>query len=287
MEREGLCMPLMHQGETVGYIVLGPRAPTEALSSTDLRLLNDLAPQVGVAVHAARLTADLQRSREDLVLAREEERLRLRRDLHDGLGPQLAGLALRLETARNRLGDNEEAAALLTDLSTRTQEAVADIRRLVYGLRPPALDELGLVMALREGVTRFNEQQCTGCTTIVFEAPESLPALPAAVEVAAYRIAQEGLNNVVLHAEAQNCCIRLGLDERGGFLCLEIQDDGKGLPARRHAGVGLNSMRERAEELGGSLAITSAPAGGTHLSARLPYRSAERTRDASLPAEGG
>src|SRR5574341_715985 len=101
MEREGLCIPLIHQGETLGYLVLGPRAPNEAFNSTDLRLLDDLAPQVGVAVHAARLTADLQRSREQLVLAREEERRRLRRDLHDGLGPQLAGLALKLETLRN------------------------------------------------------------------------------------------------------------------------------------------------------------------------------------------
>ena len=95
------------------------------------------------------LTADLQRSRERLVLAREEERRRLRRDLHDGLGPRLAALTLRLETARDVLADDPRADALLSDLAGRMQEAVADIRRLVYALRPPALDELGLVGALR------------------------------------------------------------------------------------------------------------------------------------------
>jgi signal transduction histidine kinase len=271
MERDGRCIPLIHQGETVGYIVLGPRAPNEAFSSTDLRLLEDLAPQVGVAVHAVRLTADLQRSREQLVLAREEERRRLRRDLHDGLGPQLAGLALKLETLRNRLTGDPLADSLLADLAKRTQEATADIRHLVYELRPPALDELGLVSALREGATQYS-QQGYNSVNITLDAPESLPPLPAAVEVAVYRIAQEALTNVVRHAEAHTCLIRLGLDEAIGVLCLEVQDDGKGLPIKRRAGVGLNSMRERAEELGGTLTILPIPTGGTSLLARLPCR---------------
>jgi signal transduction histidine kinase len=218
-----------------------------------------------------RLTADLQRSRERLVSAREEERRRLRRDLHDGLGPQLASLVLKLETARNRMADDPQAAALLTDLSARTQEAVADIRRLVYALRPPALDELGLIMALREGATQYNQQGINGLN-ITFDAPDKLPPLPAAVEVAAYRIAQEALTNVVQHANARICLIRLRLDESARLLCLEVRDDGKGLPIKRPAGIGLNSMRERAEELGGALTITSLSTGGTLLSARLPCR---------------
>jgi signal transduction histidine kinase len=271
MEREGRCIPLIHQGETVGYIVLGPRAPNEAFSSTDLRLLDDLAPQVGVAVHAVRLTADLQRSREQLVLAREEERRRLRRDLHDGLGPQLAGLALKLETLRNRLNGDPLADSILADLAKRTQDATADIRHLVYELRPPTLDEFGLVMALREGVAQFSQQGYNGLN-ITFDAPESLPPLPAAVEVAVYRITQEALTNVIRHADASSCLVRLSLDESAGLLCLEVQDDGKGLLLKRRAGVGLNSMRERAEELGGSFTITSLPTGGTHLTAELPCR---------------
>ena len=281
MNREGRCIPLIHQGETVGYIVLGPRAPNEAFSSTDLRLLDDLAPQVGVAVHTVRLTADLQRSREQLVLAREEERRRLRRDLHDGLGPQLAGLALKLETLRNRLRDDPLADSLLADLAKRTQDATADIRHLVYELRPPTLDELGLVSALRESVAQFTHQGCNDLM-ITFDAPERLPQLPAAVEVAVYRIAQEAVTNVIRHAEARTCFVRLGLDESAGYLCLEVQDDGKGLLTKRRAGVGLNSMRERAEELGGTFKVTPVPTGGTLLTARFPCRVNDRnTRNMS------
>ena len=281
IEREGHCMPLVYQGETLGYLVLGPRASNEAFSSTDMRLLDDLVPQVGVAVHAVRLTADLQRSREQLVLAREEERRRLRRDLHDGLGPQLAGLALKLETLRNRLRDDPLADSLLADLAKRTQDATADIRHLVYELRPPTLDELGLVSALRESVTQFTHQGCNDLM-ITFESPERLPPLPAAVEVAVCRIAQEAVTNVIRHAEARTCFVRLGLDESAGYLCLEVQDDGKGLPMKRRAGVGLNSMRERAEELGGRFTITPVPTGGTLLTARFPCRVNDRnTRNVS------
>jgi len=276
MEREGRCIPLVHQGETIGYIVLGPRAPNEAFNATDLRLLEDLAPQVGVAVHAVRLTADLQRSRERLVLAREEERRRLRRDLHDGLGPQLAGLALKLETLRNRLKDDPLADSILADLAKRTQDATADVRHLVYKLRPPTLDEFGLVMALREGMTQFTQQGGNGLN-ITLDAPESLPPLPAAVEVAAYRIAQEALTNVIRHSEAHSCHVRLSLDEAAGLLCLEVQDDGKGLQRKRRAGVGLNSMQERAEELGGSCLIRSSPHSGTQVQARLPVGELSRS----------
>jgi signal transduction histidine kinase len=264
MGREGLCIPLIHQRETLGCIVLGPRAPNEAFGSTDLRLLEDLASQVGVAVQAVRLTADLQRSRERLIMAREEERRRLRRDLHDGLGPALANLTLQIEAARDLLPHNTARAdALLVDLTAQAQAAIADIRRLVYDLRPPALDELGLVSALREQAVQYAH---TG-VQITVDAPESLPPLPAAVEVAAYRIAQEALTNVVRHAHARNCAIQLALNEA---LCLEIRDDGCGLPAAHHVGVGLSSMRERAAELGGQCVIESVPARGTCVRARLP-----------------
>jgi signal transduction histidine kinase len=288
-KNEPITLPLIYQGEPVGELILAPRAPGEHFTAAERQLLDDLARQAGVAAHAVRLTADLQQSRERLVAAREEERRRLRRDLHDGLGPQLASLVLKLETARNRMADDPQAAALLTDLSGRTQEAVADIRRLVYALRPPALDELGLVTALREGATQYHQQGINGLN-ITFDAPEKLPALPAAVEVAAYRIAQEALTNVVRHAGARTCLVRLRLDESAGLLCLEIQDDGKGLPVQRRAGVGLNSMRERAEELGGTLTITSLSTAGTSVLARLPCQvngpSPGADRDASLLSQG-
>jgi signal transduction histidine kinase len=274
LEREGLCVPLIHQGETLGYIVLGPRAPNEAFSSADLRLLDDLAPQVGAAVHAVRLTTnlqrmteDLQRSREHLVNTREEERRRLRRDLHDGLGPTLASLAQRLDTARILIPrDPNAAVALLGDLTAQVKTTITDIRRLVYALRPPALDELGLVSALREHAAHYNE---ANGLSVSMEAPERLPPLPAAVEVAAYRIVLEALTNVARHAHARTCHIHLELRE-AQVLYLEVTDDGGGLPNDYHAGVGLASMRERAMELGGECRIEPGPTHGIRVVAWLP-----------------
>jgi two-component system NarL family sensor kinase len=227
-------------------------------------LLDDLARQAAAALYAVRLNVDLQRSRERLVMAREEERRRLRRDLHDGLGPTLAALGLKVETARNRLGPDSAADALLADLATRTQVAVADIRRLVYGLRPPALDELGLVGALRQLLAA----DASAVHTELETSTEALSSLSAATEVAAYRIAQEAFTNVVRHAHANHCTIRLQLT--GGALHLSVDDDGAGLLAAPQRGVGLFSMRERAEELGGTFSIGPGAAAGTRVDVVLP-----------------
>ncbi len=218
-------------------------------------------------MHAVRLTNDLKRSRERLVTAEEEERRRLRRDLHDGLGPMLGSLPLKLDVAGD-LVDRDPAAAreLLRGLKTQAQEAVADIRRLVYALRPPALDDLGLLSALRE----IAAQHGANGLRVSVEAPETLPPLPAAVEVAVYRIVQEALANVVRHAAAGGCSIRLTLDEPVGGLRLEVVDDGRGLRPARGRGVGIASMRERAEELGGECIVESPAEGGTRVLARLP-----------------
>jgi two-component system NarL family sensor kinase len=212
-----LRLPLVYQGQPVGQLLLGPRTPGEAFTPADLRLFESLAHQAGVAAYAVRLSTDLQRSRERLVSAREEERRRLRRDLHDGLGPALAGVAFGIQAARNLLGqDPARADALLDQALADTHHSVADIRRLVYDLRPPALDELGLVAALREQAAHFGAPTTgppgdgTGLQVRV-EAPEELPPLPAAVEVASYRIALEGLTNVARHAAATSCILRLGV----------------------------------------------------------------------------
>jgi signal transduction histidine kinase len=271
---ELVSLPLVYQHETVGQLLLSPRAPGEPLTPSDLRLLSALARQAGLAVQAVRLTVDLQRARERLVTAREEERRRLRRDLHDGLGPQLASLTLKLETARNKLAHDPLADSLLTDLTSRTQTAVADIRRLVYALRPPALDELGLVPALREQAFQYS-QPGPSPLLITCEAPQPLPPLPAAVEVAVYRIAQEALTNVVRHARADQCHLHLVLDSAAGMLSLEIQDNGCGLSPTHHPGVGLASMRERAEELGGTWTIGAASTGGTRIFVQFPSLSPE------------
>jgi signal transduction histidine kinase len=264
-----VCLPLTYQNEPIGQLLLAPRDPDEAFSAADRRLLDDLARQAGIAVHAVRLTRDLQRSRERLITAREEERRRLRRDLHDGLGPQLASLRLTLAAALELLRHDVDAAErLLQELAIHTQAAITDIRRVVYDLRPPALDDLGLVLALREQATHYSQAGLQ----ITIDAPHQLPSLPAAVEVAAYRIVQEALTNVVRHAQARTCAVRLTL---GHALDVEIRDDGVGLPPGRRAGVGVTSMRERTAELGGTCRIESLPGGGTCIRARLPLHQEE------------
>ncbi|MGH3136440.1 MAG: histidine kinase [Gaiellaceae bacterium] len=212
--------------------------------------------------------AELQRSRERLVAAREEERRRLRRDLHDGLGPALAGAALKIEAAENVLATDSGAAAdLLESARSEIQGAVADVRRLVHSLRPPALDELGLVGAVREQAERLSVGDHPH---VELEAPSELEPLPAAVEVAAYGIALEAMTNAARHADARTCLVRIALN---GGLELEISDDGHGLPDDYRAGVGMASMRERAEELGGTCEIEGVDGHGTRVLALLPMGS--------------
>jgi len=266
-EGEPVRLPLVYGHETVGQLLLAPRPGEEGFSAADERLLKDLARQAGAAAHAVRLTADLRRARERLVAAREEERRRLRRDLHDGLGPQLSSQALTIDAARALMRRDPAAAEeLLLDLKAQAQDAVSDVRRLVHGLRPPALDDLGFVDALQEFAARYDG---TGMDVSV-EVREPLPPLPAAVEVAAYRIAQEAVANAARHAGARRCGVTL--ETGGGLLVLEVRDDGRGMPQGAGGGVGLHSMRERAAELGGRFAIESSPQGGTLVRAELPLR---------------
>jgi signal transduction histidine kinase len=261
-------LPLTYQGEPVGQLLVTPRAAGEAFSAADRRLLAALARQAGMAVQTVRLTRDLQRSRERLVTAREEERRRLRRELHDGLGPALAGFTLKVAAIRNLLPHGQPVAdAWLAELGAEIEAAVGDIRRLAYDLRPPALDELGLVGALRARAAQHSAGPETTGLQVRVEAPNELPPLPAAVEVAAYRIVQEALANIVHHAQARTCVVRLAVDD---MLRLEVRDDGIGLPAAHHAGVGQLSMRERASELGGICAIEPIASGGTCVRADLP-----------------
>ncbi|HEV3480033.1 MAG TPA: GAF domain-containing sensor histidine kinase [Gaiellaceae bacterium] len=256
-------LPLTYRGDDVGELVLGRRSGEDDFSSSDRRLLADLARQAGVAAHAVSLTRALQRSRERLVTAREEERRRLRRDLHDGLGPALAGITLQLDGARSLLRRDPVAAReTLEELRRQTQTAIADIRRLVYDLRPPTLDELGLLGALREQAARLE-----GELRVTVNGPRELPPLPAAVEVAAYRIALEAVTNAARHANATSCTVNLSVN---GGVRVDVRDDGDGLPAAYRAGVGITSMRERAAELGGACIVRRAEPTGTAVEAQLP-----------------
>lgn len=259
-------LPLVYQGQLVGMLLIASRGKNDPLNPADLRLLESLADQIGVAVHAVRLNADLQRSRERMVVAQEEERRRLRRDLHDGVGPTLASLSQRIDIAARLVKqDPDGAVAMLATLKGQVRETLADIRRLVYALRPPVLDELGLLPAIQQ---RIEPLQGDSGLLITVEAPPEFRELPAAVEVAAYRIVLEALTNVQRHAGASRCAIHLELVD--GCLALSVCDDGKGLPAGHHYGVGLTAMQERAAELGGAFEVTSDPGQGTCIHVRLP-----------------
>lgn len=264
--------PLAYQGERFGELVVVV-PPGRTLSLADRQLLDDLARQTAVIVNAVHLTLDLQHSRARLVTAQEEERRRLRRDLHDGLGPSLAAIVLKLNAVGTIVND-PAAVELLTQLRQETRAAIADIRRLVDDLRPPALDEVGLVAALQQKATSLSRTLDTdhGQAGIVIDVvgPAHTTALPAAVEVAAYRIATEALTNVVRHSGAARASVDVTVN---GALEISVADNGTQPWSPTRTGVGLSSMRERAEELGGSCSVTSRPGGGTLVHAVLPLPS--------------
>ncbi len=258
-------LPLVYQGQNAGRLLVAPRQPGDTFNEADLALLKTVARQAGATAHSVQLTADLQRSRQRLVAAREEERRRLRRDLHDDLGPRLASMTLTIDAAMRQLRQNpDQAEEILGVLKAQAQTAVQEIRRLVYNLRPPALDDLGLTAALRESAARYAQ----GGVRITVDAPDPLPPLPAAVEVAAFRIAQEAMTNAVRHANARSCRVRIRPE--ADHLCVTVEDDGRGLPQGLQMGVGLRSMQERVAELGGRLTLENKKEGGAIVRAWLP-----------------
>jgi two-component system, NarL family, sensor kinase len=262
-------VPLAYQGERFGDLVV-VLPPGYVLGAADRRLLEDLARQAAVIVSAVHLTLDLQASRARLVTAQEEERRRLRRDLHDGLGPSLAAIVLKLN-AVGTLVQEPAVTEMLTQLRQETRAAIADIRRLVDDLRPPALDEVGLVAALQQKAASLSRPTGAdgGADAIVISVagPAHTTTLPAAVEVAAYRIATEALTNVVRHSGAARASVEVSVN---GALEISVTDNGTRPWDPARVGVGLSSMRERAEELGGSCTVSPRPDGGTVVHAVLP-----------------
>lgn len=264
-------LPIGYSGQQVGRLILPVRSGLRAvLTRADQALLMDVVRQAAIAVRLTRLTDELQASREQLVLAREDDRRRIRRDLHDGLGPALGGVGLRLAAAEQAVdADPERAKELIGASRTNLREAVAEVRRLVHGLRPPALDDLGLLAAIEH---QGDQLRAAGLEVTVDA--EGLDALPAAVEVATYRIVAESLTNVARHAQARAVGVRLRRDD--GALIMEVTDDGIGISSERTAGVGLLSLRERAAELGGEATIECPSGGGTIVRAVLPLTGGER-----------
>jgi two-component system NarL family sensor kinase len=262
--------PLVSQGTPVGSLVVAPRRGESTLDERDRAVLADLARQAGAAVHAEALTADLVASRQRIVEAREEERRRLRRDLHDGLGPLLTSVGLNLDALRTHLtAGNGDPLALLSQAKDASSQAIADLRTVVYSLRPPALDDLGVVGAVTAHVRRLAE---AGTIDIDVE-DQGLPALPAAVEVAIFRIAVESVTNVVRHSEAHCCRVRFSSVDGGAVV--EVADDGTSHRPWT-AGVGTIAMHERVSELGGTLEVGPTAEGG-RLRASFPLTEPLRT----------
>ncbi|TLS49325.1 sensor histidine kinase [Paenibacillus antri] len=256
-------LPLQIQGEKVGVLRLGVRSWRETLPPAKYYLLDDLIRHAGIAVQAVRLQGELQRSRERLVTAREEERRRLRRDLHDGLGVELASIAHKIDGLLYKQQADDETAGKLSDIQEHLRQTISSLRRLVYALRPPALDEFGFAFAVREIAYQFADHPLR----VTVETMEELPALPAAVEVAGYRIIQEAVANAIRHSRGSKCEITVRADSH---LHIAIKDDGHGFPSNPKAGVGQQSMRERAEEVGGRLSVTSVQGAGTTVAVTIP-----------------
>ncbi len=255
--------PAVVGGRQVACLRVGHRYGGEHFRAEERAALADVARRAGAVVQAAVLAADLQTSRERLVATAEEERRRIRRDLHDGLGPALAGMALQLDGLTARLGDHPELSSRAGRLRDQLASAVSEVRRIVDGLRPAAVDEVGLVEALRLLAT------ANGAAPVVdVDVPDAVPLLPAAIEVAAYRIAAEALANALRHSGAAHCCITVRTE--GANVVIDVDDDGRGFGADVVSGVGLQSMHERAAEVGGEVEVRSEPGSGTCVRARLP-----------------
>jgi signal transduction histidine kinase len=280
--------PIIHRGEELGTLYIARRSPGEVFSSEDSRFLDVLLHQAGPIVENVNMTLgmkllaqDLQESRERLILAREEERREIRNNLHDDLAPRLAALAINAAVAEKYVKKEPDTAIdMLGDLRKVIRSTVDEIRTLVHDLRPPTLDELGLIGAVQERInelskpTRYLTDEHGGhMTHIQFHHVKPLPAMPAAVEVAAYRIVTESLVNVIRHAQATACTVRLEISE-GKQLLVEVTDNGAGIQPQaqpsNNGGIGLRSIKERAIELGGQCLIERMEQGGTRILAMLP-----------------
>jgi two-component system, NarL family, sensor kinase len=258
---------MVARGVQVGRLLVAPRSPGSRFTRRERRLLRDAAVHAGTAAEATRLVRDLQYSREQLVTAREEERRRLRRDLHDGLGPSLAGMSMQLHAAMKLVNASPRAANILESLADDLRVCTFEVRQLVDELRPPTLDS-GLESALRVECERFT----TAALTVTLDVTHRLTGLPAAIEVAAYRIVAEALTNVARHASARTCRVVVRCDRT---LRLEIVDDGVGVDSSAEPGVGMESMRERAAELTGECVIEPIAPRGTAVRVRLPLPAPE------------
>ncbi|QOR67913.1 sensor histidine kinase [Cytobacillus suaedae] len=295
--KEVISIPIIHRGENLGNLLLSPRTEGEELLKDERQLLDVLIRQAGPVIQGVKMSVgmkllaeEVQESREKLVLAREEERRKLRRNLHDDLAPRLAALALNVATAERMVTKDLTATTnLLSELKRTIRSTVDDIRTLVHDLRPPTLDELGLVGAIKQRIQELSKVDPSISETVEslslkidLDVTGEIPILPAAVEVAAYRIITESLVNVIRHSSAKNCRVHLK-NEENMFISIEIIDDGIGLRSAKAAspngGIGMQSIREQAAELGGKCMFETRDEGGTRVRAFLPYETERKPHE--------
>ncbi|MDF2647342.1 MAG: sensor histidine kinase [Paenibacillus sp.] len=281
--------PITHGGEELGTLLLSSRSPEETFTAEDRKLLDVLLRQAGPIVQNIKMVLDmgvmaqdLQFSREKLVLAREEERRQIRMNLHDELAPRLISLSFNVAAAEQYMRKSpEKAIEMMGELRGVIRSMVDEIRTMVHGLRPPTLDEFGLLGSIQSRIneiTKTSEQAALTVNQAPLQVnlttPDQLPDLPAAVEVAVYRIVTESLVNVVRHARATYCYVHI-MVKADSELSIEVIDDGIGLPPSikltGHGGIGVASIRERAVELGGQCFFERLETGGTRVRAILPF----------------
>jgi signal transduction histidine kinase len=259
--------PLTYRGLLIGCLRVTPRHGNR-LSVGDRQILDQLSLQLAPMVGAIHLTDQLEAVRTRLLSVREEERRRLRADLHDELGATLAGLTLKTGLA-SALVDQDPAATrrLLSEIEANLQTSVNRVRELVEGLRPAQLDELGLDAAIKEQAERL---VAAGSPMELRVYGHAEPGLPAAVELAAYRIAQEALTNAVRHSGGSHVDVELAVEELERRLTVRVADDGIGLSDTEPPGFGIQSMRQRARDVGGECAVRQGSSGGVVVTAMLP-----------------
>ena len=273
---------LVRGTEEVGFVELEVGHGREPFGRADQRLLAAIATHAAASISATTLNLELQESRARLVSSREEERRRIRKDLHDGVGPKLALLSMNLEVIKELIAEDPASAGRLVDSArTRAHEAISEVRHVVSNLRPAVLDELGLEEALgmlTEQTVEAHRHDKAGTfeVTLVAEPAEGVGPLPAAVEVAAYRIISEALNNASRHAQATRIWVRIRFDDP---LWISVHDNGHGILADAKLGTGIASITDRASELGGTASVQRAPGGGTLVTATIPLDPTERTHE--------
>ena len=229
-------IPLRYRNQPVGELMAWPRRGQRQFDSNDRAALRVVAGPLATAVHSVRLNDQLQESREELVAARELERRRLHRDLHDGLGPALTAVALKADAAGNVLkGDPRRAKELLDQIGSEARAAVGDVRRIAHGLRPPTLDQYGLLAAVSFEATRFTSRLDGHPLIVSVDLPTSLPPLGDEIAVAVYRITTEALTNVVRHSNASSARVVIKADDQ---LTLQIIDDGTSASTSWTLGLG-------------------------------------------------